>query len=86
MKSQLGKNEHESVSPFGSRLRELRHAKNMTQESLAIVCGLQSGEQISRYELGKEYPRLSTLAWMAIALEVTDLGAMLSGINPEDCI
>ena len=53
---------------FGSRLRELRHAAGLTQESLAERAGLPH-THVSAMERGIKLPNLMTLLRLAVALE-----------------
>lgn len=82
----VGSNEVMTITKIGARIRDLRHAKNISQDRLAMLCGLYGGEQISRYELGKEKPRLEALAWIAMALGVDDMRDFFDGIKAEDLI
>lgn len=54
---------------FGGRLRALRQARSLTQETLAERAGL-SIVTISQLERGATDPRLSTIERLAAALEV----------------
>lgn len=54
---------------FGSRLRELRKERGLTQEALAEAADL-SGNYISELELGQKVPSLTILVRLAQALEV----------------
>ena len=62
-------------SAVGSRIREIRLSKGITQVSLAIDCGLPDS-QINRIELGKVNCSLSYLPLIAQALNV----------NPKDLL
>jgi len=55
---------------FGSRVRELRHAKQWTQEDMAERSGLNV-VQISHLEGGRNEPKLSTILRLAKAFGVT---------------
>lgn len=79
----VGRNEIETWSSLGVRLRELRHQRRWSQRELADRCGL-GGDQISRYELGKETPSMRALAWIAYAFGIDDMGEMLRGVKAED--
>lgn len=50
------------------QLKFKRIAKGMTQEQLAVKCGI-SAHQVSLYELGKCFPRKETWESLAKALE-----------------
>jgi transcriptional regulator with XRE-family HTH domain len=54
---------------FGATLRRVRHAKDISQEELAVRCGLHRTE-ISLLERGLRSPRLCTLLLLATELEV----------------
>lgn len=54
---------------LGSRIKELRKAKKLTQEELAELIGVEP-QHMSRLEIGKSYPSLDRLEKMAIALDV----------------
>jgi transcriptional regulator with XRE-family HTH domain len=55
---------------FGSRIRELRKSKGLSQEQLAEVIGIDQ-KHMSRIELGKSYPSLDRLVRIAEALKVS---------------
>lgn len=55
---------------FPERLKEARQKKGLSQRTLADKIGLIKN-QIWHYENGKTEPRLSTLVWIADALEVS---------------
>jgi transcriptional regulator with XRE-family HTH domain len=79
----VGRNEIPTWSTLGVRIRELRHSRGWSQQALADRCGI-GGEQISRYELGKETPSLSVLAWIAHAFGIEDMGELMRGVKAED--
>jgi transcriptional regulator with XRE-family HTH domain len=54
---------------IGSRVRELRHAKGLSQESFADACGLHR-THVSLLERGKINVTVSTLQRIAQTLEV----------------
>ncbi len=54
---------------FGRRLRELRKARGLTQESLAEAADL-SGNYISDLELGLKVPSLTILVRLSEALDI----------------
>lgn len=60
----------EPKAQFGVNLRRLRLEAGLTQMELANRSGMDMAE-ISRLELGKRDPRLSTVARVAGALELT---------------
>lgn len=55
---------------FGEVLRELRHARGLSQESFAEACGI-SRPHVSRLEIGRNSPTLSMLFQVAQALKLT---------------
>jgi transcriptional regulator with XRE-family HTH domain len=54
---------------LGRNLRAARQRLGLTQEQVAERSGVQAGE-VSRVELGKRDPRVSTLEKLAVAVEV----------------
>lgn len=54
----------------GDRIKEIRLAKGMTQEELAIACGYQSRSTINKVEKEVSETRLSTIKKIAKALNV----------------
>ena len=54
---------------FGRRLRELRQARDLTQEALAEAADL-SGNYISDLELGLKVPSLTIIVLLSQALDV----------------
>lgn len=55
----------------GKRLRELREARQLTQQELALRVGLSSGAVIAAIEAGDKTPKLSRIDDMAAHLGVT---------------
>lgn len=55
---------------IGKRIKEVRNSKNMTQKQLAEASKIDA-TSISRYETGVQTPNLSTLAYIAGALETS---------------
>jgi XRE family transcriptional regulator, regulator of sulfur utilization len=55
---------------FGSRIRELRHAKEWTQEDLAERSGMNV-VQISHLERGRNEAKISTILRLAKAFGIT---------------
>lgn len=55
---------------FGRRLRELRQARDLTQEALAEAADL-SGNYISDLELGLKVPSLTIIVRLSQALDVS---------------
>jgi Predicted transcriptional regulator with C-terminal CBS domains len=66
---------------FGRILREMRTAKDLTQEELAFRAGM-SVPYLSDIERGKSAPSLSMLADLALALE-THPSELLKGLSLE---
>lgn len=64
---------------FGLNLRKARRAADMTQETLADVCGLERA-YVSRLERGKAEPRIGTVVRLAQGLGVT-ASDLLAGID-----
>jgi transcriptional regulator with XRE-family HTH domain len=62
---------------LGKNLRAARKRLGLTQEQVAERSGVQAGE-VSRVELGKRDPRVSTLEKLAVAVEV-EPGQLLAG-------
>lgn len=54
---------------FGEELRELRHKRGLSQESLALECGLDR-TFISLLERGQRQPTLATLFALAETLDI----------------
>ena len=52
----------------GDRIREVREARGMTQQELALACGYTSRSTINKIEKGAYETRLSTLQKIAKAL------------------
>jgi len=55
---------------FGQRLRDIRKSKKLSMQNLANIAEMER-VQISRIELGKTNPKLSTIYALARALEVS---------------
>ncbi|MDQ3094383.1 MAG: helix-turn-helix domain-containing protein [Actinomycetota bacterium] len=60
---------HALATAFGARLREVRHARGLSQEALAHAASLYP-TYISNCERGYSAPTLETLLRLAAALEV----------------
>lgn len=58
------------LKTFGQNLRNIRKSKKLSTEKLANMAELEM-VQISRIELGKTNPKLSTIYALAKALEVS---------------
>lgn len=68
--------ERDIYKEFGARLRELRLNRDLTQERLAELAGLDR-TYIGDAELGKRFPSLRSIEKLATALDV-DFLALLS--------
>ena len=55
---------------IGKRIKEVRNSKNMTQKQLAESSKIDA-TSISRYETGVQTPNLTTLTYIAVALEIS---------------
>ncbi|MFL1478300.1 XRE family transcriptional regulator [Pseudomonas grimontii] len=58
------------MNTLGNRIKRLRKAKGMSQQSLAFACGWESQSRIGNYERGTREPNLQDLEKLAIALGV----------------
>jgi len=56
---------------FGARLKEIRRSKNMTQENLAELTGMDT-PNLSNIERGKKFVSAETLSKLAKALNITE--------------
>jgi len=54
---------------LGARIRELRKARNLSQEQLAELIDVEP-RHVSRLEVGSSYPRIDRLEKIAVALNV----------------
>lgn len=68
---------------FGTRLRQLRKEKNLTQKQLASLIGVQHAV-ISFYELGDRIPSPQIIKKLAVTLHVSS--DYLLGIEKQDII
>jgi transcriptional regulator with XRE-family HTH domain len=57
------------LAVFAQNLRRLRNEAGISQEELGARAGIQMAD-ISRYESAHRDPRISTVARLAVALEV----------------
>lgn len=55
---------------LGTRIREIRKAKGLSQERLAELVGIEP-RHVSRIEVGKSYPTISRLEKLSMVLGVT---------------
>jgi transcriptional regulator with XRE-family HTH domain len=67
---------HHALAVFAENLRRLRKQAGLSQEELGARAGIQMAD-ISRYEGGGRDPRVTTVARLATALDVS-LAELLS--------
>jgi transcriptional regulator with XRE-family HTH domain len=65
-----GKPAHPDAEAFGTRVREMREARGMSQEALAKLAEMQQ-PQLSQIESGKRFARLDTIKKLARAFGVS---------------
>jgi transcriptional regulator with XRE-family HTH domain len=70
------------LAGFGRRVRDARQAAGMTQEDLAVACGVERS-YLSVLERGGRDPRLSTVARLARSLNLPP-GDLLDDSAPRD--
>jgi transcriptional regulator with XRE-family HTH domain len=58
-----------AIKRFGKKLREIRKSKNLSQEQLALACGLEYSH-INRIELGKVNTSVSHISLLAKGLGI----------------
>ena len=56
--------DEETIKLFGKKVREIRQSKGVSQEKLALACGLEYS-QINRIELGKVNTSISHVTLLA---------------------
>ena len=54
--------------PTGTKIKEIRKQKGLTQKQLGDLCGI-ADSNIRKYENGKQNPKIETLQKIATALE-----------------
>ncbi len=54
--------------PTGTKIKEIRKQKGLTQKQLGDLCGI-ADSNIRKYENGKQNPKIETLLKIATALE-----------------
>lgn len=69
-----------NIKAIGTRIKEAREAKGLTQEQLAEMVGLSS-THISVIERGVKTPKLETFIEIANALDVTSDSLLLDVLN-----
>jgi transcriptional regulator with XRE-family HTH domain len=67
---------------LGSRVRDLRRGKLITQKEMSEVCGIERS-YLSRIERGQFKPQLDTIVLLAQGVRVT-LSELFEGIEIED--
>ena len=67
---------------LGSRVRDIRQRKGLTQAEVADVCGIEQS-YLSRIERGEFRPQLDTIVLLAQGVRVT-LSELFEGIEIED--
>lgn len=74
-----------SKNSFGQKLKQIRKAKNLTQETLAELAGINE-KHISKIETGVYFPTYNTLNKIlnALNLKVEDVGLDLSSLKIND--
>ena len=70
------------LKSFGTRLKELRASRNMSQEALAVCCGLDR-TYISGLERGVRNPSLTCIFQVAKGLDVK-VEHLITGYNLEN--
>ena len=58
-----------AIKKFGKKLREIRQSRGISQEDLALKCGLEYS-QVNRIELGKVNTSISHVFLLAKHLEI----------------
>lgn len=93
--------ERQTPTPFGERLRQLRHARNLSQSALAARADLHQ-QDITRIERGDSSPTLVTLQKLSVGLNVSmaemlekkpfgeatvieDIGVLVAQMEAEFC-
>lgn len=66
----MAQRSEDDLKIFGENLRNIRKSKKLSTEKLANIAELEL-VQISRIELGKTNPKLSTIFALARALEIS---------------
>ena len=67
---------------FGSRIKEIRESRNISQEALAELVNMES-RHISRIETGKSFTTLENIAKIASALK-TDISELFLFEHKKD--
>ncbi|MBY0577759.1 MAG: helix-turn-helix domain-containing protein [Burkholderiales bacterium] len=66
---------------FGSVLREIREELGLSQETLALHCGLDRSF-ISLLERGRRQPSLTTIMYLAFSLDIAP-GSLISKVQEK---
>ena len=74
--------DNELLKSFGVRVRTLRQAGGLSQETLADKCGLDR-TYVGGIERGERNPSLQNIARIATALNVS-LAELMKGVEPRD--
>lgn len=67
---------------LGQKIKKIRKSKNITQEKLAEIIGVDFG-YISKLEVGQNFPSIQTLNKIADALE-TDISSFFNYYNIQN--
>lgn len=67
---------------FGAKVRMLRHKRELSQEALADLCGLDR-TYVGGIERGERNPSLRNIARLAASLRVS-LTELMRGVNARD--
>jgi transcriptional regulator with XRE-family HTH domain len=78
----FSKDKGRAVSGVGGRIREIREARGLTLDALAVKCGIAK-PNLSRLENDKVTPTFETLKTVAAALD-TDPVLLVSAKKPKD--
>ena len=72
-------------STLGRKIKQIRKSKNLTQEQLAEISGVNE-KHISKIETGVYFPTYTTLSKIlnALGLGIDDIGLDLSTVKPEN--
>ena len=58
------------TTKFGKRLKEIRKGKNLSQQQLAELVGMESSNNISKLESGEQLPKKENLEKLCCALNI----------------
>lgn len=71
----------DSLDIFAANLRRIRHARGLSQESLAHTAGLHM-THVAKIERSEREPGVRTVAKLALALHVS-IADLFDGIDPN---